>query len=125
MRLRGAKRPGIDAIIAIATSMEVSVDWLVGLSNSPLVSDQERPTVSLAVYKLLMRVLRDIEKAQLKASEPLIRDGKIGPRELDDYAIRMMLFFTHVSQLLPQDTAESFFQLDQHVQESSALKTGN
>lgn len=44
MRLSGAKRPGLDALLAVANGMDVSIDWLVGRTDdsfSPKLTQRE------------------------------------------------------------------------------------
>lgn len=42
LRLKEPKRPGIDAVVSIAAAMNVSIDWLVGRSDSVEVAENER-----------------------------------------------------------------------------------
>ena len=59
VRLKGAKRPGIDALIMSAKGFDVSIDWLVGRT-----------------------------------------DGKIGHREIEEYAQRMLLKLCRYRELI-------------------------
>ena len=43
----GTKLPGYDAIISIATLMDVSIDWLVGRSNDARTSEQLKEELAL------------------------------------------------------------------------------
>ncbi len=68
MRLEDAKRPGVDALLSIADAMGVLIDWIV-------------------------EVLRDIEAEQAQTAAPIVQDGKVGARSIEDFAELVMLHF--------------------------------
>ena len=68
MRLEDAKRPGVDALLSIADAMGVLIDWIV-------------------------EVLRVIEAEQAQTAAPIVQDGKVGARSIEDFAELVMLHF--------------------------------
>lgn len=116
MRLRGAKRPGVDAVIAIADAMNVSIDWLVGRSDSKEIGEAERRRIGMAMYKLVVDILKDIDRAQDSTEEPIVAGGKIGNREIGDYAVRVMLHFMATENLFPIGDYDTFRILDEMLQ---------
>jgi transcriptional regulator with XRE-family HTH domain len=108
MRLRGAKRPGVDALIAIADAMDVSIDWLVGRSDGRQVGEDERRRIALAMFKLVVKVLHDIEQAQGDSPSPIIKSGKVGLHPIEDFAVRVMIHFLSKEKLFPGPDFDTF-----------------
>lgn len=102
MRLKDAKRPGIDAVVSIADAMGVSIDWLVGRSEGREIGEDERRRIALGMFRLVLDMLRDIDIAQANEPTPVVKDGKIGGRPIEDYAVRMMLHFLTKERLFPE-----------------------
>ncbi|MFW2545320.1 helix-turn-helix domain-containing protein [Primorskyibacter sp. 2E107] len=117
MRLKGAKRPGIDALIAIADAMDVSIDWLVGRSDGKGMGEAERRQLILAMYTLVVQDLRNIDDAQGRSKELIVADGKIGNREIGDYAAQMMLHFMATEAVIPSSDFETFRIFDEILQD--------
>lgn len=118
MRLKGAKRPGIDALILISEGLDVSLDWLVGKSQGELVGEDERTRITLAVHKILCEVLLDISKIQTETGEIYLKDGMVGNRKLADYAQRMMLYFLSSENIFPADRFDTFRIFNQILEET-------
>ena len=93
MRLKDAKRPGVDALVSIADAMEVSTDWLVGRSDAKELGEGERRRIAIAMFRLTVEVLKDIEAAQKDSDIPILKDGKVGARPIADHAAQVMLHF--------------------------------
>lgn len=117
MRLKGAKRPGIDAMIAIADAMGVTIDWLVGRSDGREFGEAERRRIALAMYDLVVKILKDIDAAQSQSKEPIITGGMIGNREIGDYASRVMLHFITEENVFPSGDFDTFRILDEMLQD--------
>ena len=101
MRRQDAKRPGIDALISIAIAMEVSIDWLCGLTDRQRLNEDDRKTLALGMFRMVLEVLRDIEAAQANSPVPLVKDGKIGGEDFDQFAVKVMLHFQGKEDLFP------------------------
>ena len=102
MRLKDAKRPGVDALVAIADAMGVSTDWLVGRSDARQLGEGERRRMALAMFRLTVEILRDIETAQQASTDPIVKDGKVGPRPISDFAAQVMLHFLSKQELVEE-----------------------
>lgn len=66
MKVIGAKRPGLDALMAIAEGMDVSIDWLVGRTEdsfSPKLNQREYALACFNAALRLLRFLREFEEA--------------------------------------------------------------
>lgn len=113
MRMSGAKRPGVDALISIADNMDVSLDWLVGRSNRKNQSENDKQRYALTVFDIVLELLRDIDNAEEDNTASIIQNGKIGGRSLEDFAARTMLYFTSRAALFDQgDGLESIRSLN-------------
>ncbi|MES2334512.1 MAG: helix-turn-helix transcriptional regulator [Pseudomonadota bacterium] len=118
MRLKNAKRPGVDALIAIADAMGVSIDWLCGRSDGRQVGEEERVRIALSMFRLTLGVLRDIEAAQAQQADPIVKDGKVGARPIEDFALRMMLHFIGKENLFSDLDFDTFRILSQTVDQA-------
>ncbi|MCU9839989.1 hypothetical protein OEZ49_19670, partial [Ruegeria sp. WL0004] len=96
--------------------MNVSIDWLVGRSDSKEIGEAERRQIGMAMYKLVVDILKDIDRAQDSTEEPIVAGGKIGNREIGDYAVRVMLHFMATENLFPSGDYDTFRILDEMLQ---------
>jgi len=76
MRLEGARRPGLDALVAIADGMEVSIDWLVGRSVYSFPVSATEKDYALACFAVVSALLNWLRKQQAKG------DGSVFESEL-------------------------------------------
>ena len=99
MNMKDPQRPGVDALMALADGLGVSIDWLVGRSDRP--SDPEFSTEDYAVFchsvvlRLLGRVL-DAEEASPGVLQP---PDKIMGHDHTDLAAWAVLDFTKIVQV--------------------------
>ena len=103
MRLKDAKRPGVDALVSIADAMGVSIDWLVGRADAREMGEAERRRMALAMFRLTVEILKDIDGAQRTTSAPVVANGMVGNRPFSDFAAQVMLHF-----LLKEKLVETF-----------------
>lgn len=93
MKLMGAKRPGVDALMSIADAMDVSIDWLVGRavdSHPPSLSKREYALACFTVVSGLINWLREQQAAQ---SESVIHDEDIAGVPDAELSANTMLAF--------------------------------
>ncbi len=121
MRLKGAKRPGADALIAIANSMDVSVDWLLGRTNERHASELDRKQIALSFYSILRDILREIDEAQSEKTEVIVRDGKVGLYNIDNFSEQWMIQFVVKTNLFPSPEFNSLSLIDQLFEETEEL----
>lgn len=60
MKTTGAKRPGIDALIAISNGTKVSIDWLVGRSDKPSQAEFSKEDYAVFCHSVVLRLLSRI-----------------------------------------------------------------
>ncbi len=94
LRLKNPKRPGVDAMIAIAGAMGVSLDWLVGR-----IGDDQQPTLhqrdyALGCFNTIMELLQWLRVEYTKNPNTLFEDGKIAGRDEAEIAAKGMAVFT-------------------------------
>lgn len=93
MRLEGARRPGLDALLAIGEGLQVSIDWLVGrsvYSFPATVSEKDYAMACFSVVSGLLNWMRDQQKGK---SEPITSaDGIAGVPDAEVAAKSMLLF---------------------------------
>lgn len=59
MRTTGAKQPGLNALVAIADGLDVSLDWLVGRSHVDRLYRVSKYDYALAFYASVVSMLRN------------------------------------------------------------------
>ncbi|MGC9418277.1 MAG: helix-turn-helix domain-containing protein [Rhodovulum sp.] len=122
MRLKGAKRPGVDALVAIADGMGVSIDWLVGRTDAWQPSEEDRQRYALALFDTVVELLREIDQAQSESASPVVANGMIGGRSLENFAARTMLRFATVNDLFPSEAYDNFRAFDAILQRATDRK---
>lgn len=116
MKSKGARRPGVDALISIARNMEVSLDWIVGISNSPEPYGTFGKRVVTAAYDGVADFLDNLIEAQGETDKPIIRGGKIGGFTAHRAAFHLALSIASRAGIFaPEDDA--FRQMDAFVQD--------
>lgn len=115
MNLKTPQRPGVDALLAVAEGMDVSIDWIVGRTGSREVGEVDRRKIGLAMFRLTRDLLKDIEAAQLTSSEPIVRNGRIGLKSIEDFAVETMLHFMSKERLFPEDGWDFLAAADEAV----------
>ncbi len=106
MKMSGAKRPGIDALIAIADGMEVSIDWLVGRavdSHSPKLSQKD---YAMACFSVASGLINWMREQQNRTSEPIFGKETVAGVSDAEVAAKSMLVFVERVQLFT-DTASA------------------
>jgi transcriptional regulator with XRE-family HTH domain len=120
MNLKTPQRPGVDALLAVADGMDVSIDWIVGRSGGREVGEVDRRKIGLAMFRLTRDLLRDIEAAQRDTSEPIIRDGRIGAKSIEDFAVETMLHFMSKERLFPADAWDFLASADEALAKAAS-----
>jgi transcriptional regulator with XRE-family HTH domain len=93
MRLKDAKRPGIDALISISNAMNVSLDWLAGRvddSNQPLLYSRD---YALGCFNVVLSLLDWLRKAYSDHPERFVSETEFAGREDAEIAARSMAEF--------------------------------
>ncbi len=98
MRVKGAKRPGIDALIAISTGMEVSIDWLVGRSLDWFPPNLRQKDYALGCFNVVLSLLQWLRNQQQKGHTPILSADQAEGLDDASIAARSMMEFVEVMQ---------------------------
>ena len=93
MKLEGARKPGVKALVSIATAFAVSVDWLLGLSevrSSQTAKAMDRAVACMVVVDALLSRLAD---EQAKVPDPIINGSTFAGVHKIEVAARTMLSY--------------------------------
>lgn len=93
MRLEGARKPGVEALVSIASAFGVSIDWLVGLSEVRPSQDASAHDSAVACMEVVTSLLSRLEDEQAKSGQPIIRDSTFAGVHKTEVAARAMLSF--------------------------------
>lgn len=121
VKLDGARKPGIEALAAIATAFDVSIDWLVGLSEvrpAQSANSIDRAVACMAVVDSLLSRLAD---EQGKVSEPIIKGTTFaGVHKIEVAARAMLSYLQMVERMETAIGAEGSFN-DIHLEDLREL----
>lgn len=95
MRMSGAKRPGIDALISIAEGMSVSLDWLVGRTEN--IDKFEAEDYAVFCHSVVQRLLHsflDAERANAGIID--VENWRINGQDFSDIAAHSAIDFMEV-----------------------------
>lgn len=99
MRLKGdAKRPGIDALIAISRGMNVSIDWLVGRSAESSSHTIRQRDYALGCFNVVLALLNWLKTQQEKSPSPILTSDTIAGLDDATIAARSMMEFVETMQ---------------------------
>ena len=105
MRARNAKRPGVDALVAIADGMEVSIDWLVARSENPRDRRLEEKDYALACFNTTLALLQHLQtKQESDPSSPVISSEEIAGLEVHEAAAVAMTEFLGLVEMYREST---------------------
>lgn len=106
MKMSGAKRPGIDALIAIADGMDVSIDWLVGRAVDGHSHQLSQKDYAIACFSVVTSLIDWMKKQQTRSNKPIIENNSIAGFDESEVAAKSMLIFVERMRLF-HDTAHS------------------
>ncbi|WP_081531265.1 helix-turn-helix domain-containing protein [Rhodovulum sp. P5] len=98
MRVKGPKRPGIDALLAISEGMGVSIDWLVGRSIESFAPNLRQRDYALGCFNIVMALLHWLRKEQEKAASSILAQDRIAGNDDATIAARSMMEFVETMQ---------------------------
>ncbi|TCP43366.1 helix-turn-helix domain-containing protein [Rhodovulum marinum] len=93
MRVKGAKRPGVDALIAIANGMDVSIDWLVGRSADSFSPTLSQRDYALQCFRVVESLLAWLWAQQSKSESPILTGERIAGLSRSEIAANAMAAF--------------------------------
>lgn len=107
MKISGAKRPGVDALIAIADAMDVSMDWLVGRAAESHSPRARQADYALGCFNAVLQVLQWIREKQTEGILPVIQPGQVAGIPDEEVAARAMLDFVDKLGLFRGPTSDT------------------
>jgi len=99
MRVKGAKRPGIDALIAISNGMDVSIDWLVGRSIESFSPNLRQRDYALGCFNVVLSLLHWLRQQQDREPKSIFEEECIAGLDDATIAARSMMEFVEIIQL--------------------------
>lgn len=93
MRLKNAKRPGVDALLSIANAMEVSLDWLVGRADDIAPHHLSQKDYAIGCFNTIMALIQWMRQAYTTSPNSFLSEEKIGGREDAEVAAFCMASF--------------------------------
>jgi len=104
MKLSGAKRPGVDALTAIADAMDVSIDWLVGRAVDSFPPKLSQREYALACFAVVSGLINWIREKQSDSPASVVHKEDIAGTPDAELAANTMLAFVERLNLF-KDTA--------------------
>lgn len=104
MKFTGAKRPGVDALIAIADAMDVSIDWLVGRAEDSFSPKLTQREYALACFSVVSGLINWLREKQSDQAVPVIHKEDVAGIPDAELAANTMLAFVERLTLF-KDTA--------------------
>jgi transcriptional regulator with XRE-family HTH domain len=93
MNLRAPQRPGLDAMLAVADGMEVSLDWLTGRAEEELPRLLNRDEYALACFNAVLRMIHELlDEATASGTPVLTAQGFTDERNYQIAAKAMLSF---------------------------------
>lgn len=93
MRIEGARRPGVDALVSLANGLDVSIDWLVGRSNDSFSRSLTEKDYAISCFSAVLGVLNWLHEKQLDSAISIIETHSIAGVEDAEIAAKAMLTF--------------------------------
>jgi transcriptional regulator with XRE-family HTH domain len=93
MKMTGAKRPGIDALMSIADGMNVSLDWLVGRAVDSHSTKLSQKDYAMACFAVVSGLINWLRQEQTNSSESIFSQEKVAGKSDAEIAAKSMLLF--------------------------------
>lgn len=98
MRLEGARRPGLDALVAIGDGMQVSLDWLVGRSAENFEPGATKKDYAIACFNVVSSLIRWIREEQARRGAEIFGDSDVAGVPDAEVAAKSMLTFVELTR---------------------------
>ncbi|OYU17764.1 MAG: hypothetical protein CFE34_13970 [Rhodobacteraceae bacterium PARR1] len=93
MRLEGARRPGLDALVAIGSGMDVSLDWLVGRASDSFDATATKTDYAMACFRVVSSLIVWMRQKQSTSPDSIFGDETVAGIEDAEVAAKAMLVF--------------------------------
>ncbi len=93
MKMEGARRPGLDALLAIGEGMDVSIDWLLGRSVYSFPATVAEKDYAMACFSVVSGLINWLREKQSERGEAVFeREAIAGIPDAEVAANSMLLF---------------------------------
>lgn len=99
MRMDNARRPGVDALLAIAGGMDVTIDWLVGRAKDSFPPDWSNKDYAMSCFAVVQGLIIWMRDKQAACSGSIFEDRTVAGVPDADVAARSMLVFLENVQM--------------------------
>ncbi len=106
VRQKDPQKPGLDAVVAIAAGMHVSIDWLAGLTTDRTPPTATKHGDAMIVMMVVVRLLVRLQEMQDVSEAPILKDNKIAGRAPWEMAAQTMLDFMESKEIPASGTEE-------------------
>lgn len=104
MNLKAPQRPGLDALLAVADGMAVSLDWLTGRAQEELPRVLNRDEYALACFNAVLGTFHDLlDEAKASGAPVLTAEGFTDERNYQIAAKAMLTFRAEVESYEKHD----------------------
>ncbi|WP_169583201.1 helix-turn-helix domain-containing protein [Rhodobacter capsulatus] len=103
MRLEGARRPGLDALVAIGDGMQVSLDWLVGRSAENFEPGASKKDYAIACFNVVSSLIRWMREEQVRRDAVIFGDDDVAGVPDAEVAAKSMLIFVDLTRRFATD----------------------
>lgn len=106
MKISGAKRPGVEALTAIADGMKVSLDWLVGRAPDSFPPQVSQKDFALACFGVVQGLIGWMRETQARTDGTIfgpdtvagVSDAEVAAKAMLDFVERMQVFAATADQ---------------------------
>jgi len=134
MRMQGAKRPDVDALLAIADGMGVSLDWLVGRAVDNMPAHLGHRDYAMQCFGVFQDFIRWLHERQGASGETIIQNENIAGIPDAELAAKSMVLFMDTLRINNQSSRSDdarrqhwrfYAEIEQLVDGKPGPATGN
>lgn len=122
MKFSGAKRPGLDALVAIADGMQVSTDWLVGRAVDSFSPKLTQKDYAMGCFSTVSGLLIWLRQQQERSEASIIEKETFAGVPDAEVAAKSMLVFVERMQMFQDNAGERGLDRGDLLDRLSALR---
>lgn len=98
MRPEGARKPGLEALVAIGDGMQVSLDWLAGRSAENFEPRASKKDYAIACFNVVSLLIRWMREEQTRRDTTIFGDDVVAEVPDAEVAAKSMLTFVELTR---------------------------
>ncbi|MDP5308155.1 helix-turn-helix domain-containing protein [Paracoccus spongiarum] len=129
MRTEGARKPGLDALVAISDGMRVSLDWLVGRAADNFDAEATKKDFALACFNVVQSLIDWMRAQQSEHDTSIFDAGTVAGIPDPEIAAKSMLIFVAMTERFKRnsraygaDRAALYDDLQAHLDREKGTK---